>query len=88
MTGKPAEQVLESEMAKRGVQTRASSPTLGSVSENGFSEVEISRTFTVATESTELGLPVVLSISWSSIGEGSLDGDDSRREKSDVAFTL
>ena len=75
-------------MAKSGVQKRATSPTLGSVPENGLSEVEIIRTFTVATESTELGLLVVLIMSWSLIGERSLEGEDCRSEKSDVAFTL
>lgn len=66
--GHPAEQDLGSEMSKYGVQSCASSPTLGSVPENGLTEVGILRTFTVATESTELGLLVVLSVSSSLVG--------------------
>lgn len=64
MIGGPAEQDPESDPARQGLQTRATSPTLESVSGNGRSGLGDIRTFTVVAESTESGLLVLLSYSW------------------------
>lgn len=55
------EQDRESDLARYGLRTQASSPTVGSVSGNGRSGVGDMWISTVPTESTELGLLVLLS---------------------------
>ena len=59
--GRSTEQDRESDLARYGLRAQASSPTVGSVSGKGQSGVGDTWMITVPTESTELGLLVLLS---------------------------